>query len=168
MVTAQDDYALQSQALAGADMIKADALLTVASIIAGFGVTVFMFRLQRELQVFKEKEKTWLPVADWLVIGAVLVTLALVFSLLMRKEDANSDLTAQRAWCAVAIVLLAGYIPSILAHYNFLFWLRPSRGWYTRSEVAFVVVTVVAASLAYGWVMFDAEMAAFAKSWRQR
>ena len=134
-------------------MIKADALLTVASIIAGFGVTVLMFRLQRELQAFKEEGRTWLPVADWLVIGAVLVALALVVSLLIRKED--GDLTAQRAWCAVAIVLLAGYIPSILAHYNFLVWLTPDRPWLTRSEAALAAVTAVAASLAFICVMFS-------------
>jgi hypothetical protein len=43
--------------------------LAVASILSGFGISVFMFRVQRELQIrdIHPKEPNWLTWADYLV-----------------------------------------------------------------------------------------------------
>ena len=45
------------------------------ALISGFGVTVFMFRIQRELQVRTQHPywPNWLAWADYLVLGAILI-----------------------------------------------------------------------------------------------
>jgi hypothetical protein len=55
-----------------------DALVTAASIIAGFGSAVIAFRLERELDIEEKnverpkhrKEHRWIPVSHWLVVTA--------------------------------------------------------------------------------------------------
>lgn len=145
-------------------MIDPSALMTVASIVAGFGVAVIMFRLQRELNIsdknWERKSKdsgaelipTWIPLADMLVVVAVLVALLLVVVplLITQSEDV---LTTSAAWCAVAMVLLAGYVPAIVAHYRFIFWLHESRPHFTIIEAVIVVGTVIAAALVFDSVI---------------
>lgn len=46
-------------------MVDQGSLLNAASFISGFGVAVFVFRLQREINLAKR----WIPPADWLVIA---------------------------------------------------------------------------------------------------
>jgi hypothetical protein len=137
-------------------------LITVASIIAGFGVTVMMFRLQRELQISDENWKqrgegsqaatvpTWIPPADYLVIVAIIVSLlGGVLPLLISRDAIRLSSTA----CAAATILLAGYVPSILAHYRFIYWLHKSRGPFFVGEVVLVLVTFVSAGIlsCYVW-----------------
>jgi hypothetical protein len=141
--------------------ITEDTLMTVASIIAGFGVTVLMFRLQRELDISdkhwearrKSQEAvhtpTWIPLADWLAISAVLVALVV----LPLFVSTGADITAPKAWCAVSVVLLAGYILCIFAHYRFIFWLHHDRTYFMLPEIALFVATVVAAWLVYRFIM---------------
>ena len=128
-------------------------LITAASLIAGFGVTVLMFRLQRELQISDENWKqpenlhptpTWLALADYLVIVAILISLLFaVVPLLL-----SSSLRLPRVASLSATILLAGYVPSILAHYRFLYWLHKSRGPFLFWEVLLVLITFVSAAVA--------------------
>jgi len=61
-------------------MDRPEAYLTVASILSGFGVTVFMFRIQRELHVRDTHLQwpNWLAWADYLVLAAIVLSLILV------------------------------------------------------------------------------------------
>lgn len=96
-------------------------LIAVAAIIVGFGLTVIMFRVQRELDVQENRPKwpTWLAWSDYLII--VSVALALCFAIipllalppLTRLTEALAS-----AACVGAVILQAGYIPGILAHYR--------------------------------------------------
>src|ERR1700722_11256630 len=54
--------------------------LTVASILSGFGISVFMFRIQRELGVRDRHPEwpNWLAWADYLVLAAIVLSLSLV------------------------------------------------------------------------------------------
>lgn len=137
-----------------------DGLITVASLIAGFGVAVIMFRLQRELSISDENWRrrrddsgahitpTWVPFADYLVIGATLIALIGGVSPLLLPLD-DGRLRHAAAASAVATTLLAGYVPAILAHYRFIHWLDKRRPHFLIVEVCIVTATVIAAILEY-------------------
>jgi hypothetical protein len=133
-----------------------DYLVTAASIMAGFGSVFFAFRLQRELTVYdrnrdkNESEPTWIALADCLLIVAIIISLVFVVVPVVSAEKlAQASVERARAACAAAAIMIAGYIPSILAHYNFIFWLRPDRPNPTVSEALWVILTLVVAILVY-------------------
>jgi len=135
-----------------------DSLITAASIMAGFGSIFFAFRLERELHIadenrkkpIKEREITWIAFADWMLILAIIVSLvAVVVPLVSPGKLTDASLDRARAACAAAAVMIAGYIPSILAHYNFIRWLDKSRTNPTPLEGLCVFLTLLAALLVY-------------------
>jgi hypothetical protein len=97
-------------------------LVEVASAIAGFGSALLVFRIQRELQMRGKEETTWVPWADRLLLAATLVSLLLVILPLVALSFRPGILQSlPAASCAASVVMLAGYVPSILAHYRLLF-----------------------------------------------
>jgi fumarate reductase subunit D len=91
--------------------------LTVAGLLSGFGVTVLVFRIQREAQMATR----WIAWADFLVIAAILVSLLGVVLPLMAVEKPSANLLRfARSCCSAATVLLAGYPFAILDHYGIL------------------------------------------------
>lgn len=114
-------------------MADSGTLSTVASITSGFGVAMLFFRIQRELQMGKEGEPVWIPMADWLLVCATLVSLLLVIlPLVALSAPEGLLLRLPSAACSASSILVAGYILSILAHYRLLFG-RKRTG--PRSEV---------------------------------
>lgn len=139
-------------------MADPSTVASVGSIVSGFGVAAFLFRLQRELQIAeknhilpeKDRERNWIPVADWLIFGAVL--LALLFGvrpLLGPGEPSAETLRGAERACSASVVLLSGYLPAILAHYNFIYGLEKTRPNPTVLEIIFVILTVVGAFWVY-------------------
>lgn len=134
------------------------AYLTVASILSGFGVTVLMFRIQRELDV-REKHPdwpSWLAWADYLVIVSTALSLLLVVLPLVAVRNPNERLlSVAAASCASAAILLTAYIPAILDHYRIEIGTKRTayrhRGepW----ERLFVIGGFVVAALAFGWIV---------------
>ena len=65
-----------------------DALVTAASLIAGFGSAVIVFRLERELDIEDknadrpkpQKVHPWIPASDWLVVASSICALCLVMA----------------------------------------------------------------------------------------
>ena len=103
-------------------MSDSGTLSTVASIISGFGVAMLFFRIQRELQMQEKDEPIWIPAADWLLIGATLVSLLLVIlPIVAVNKDFPVAYRLASSACAASSILVAGYILSILAHYRLLF-----------------------------------------------
>jgi uncharacterized RDD family membrane protein YckC len=104
----------------------------------------------------EEKGETlWLPWADWLILIAVLLCVAFVTALLARVTPLRIAIAS--ATGAAAIVLEAGYIPSILAHYRTFFGKQRAKDQLPRergepAEMAFVILTGVAAVIAFGLV----------------
>jgi hypothetical protein len=97
-------------------------LLTVASVTAGFGIAALVFRIQRELQMAACNETTWVPKADWLLITATLLALLAVILPILMAGQMNSSVVALASIPAVfSVVLLAGYMFAILAHYRLIF-----------------------------------------------
>jgi hypothetical protein len=96
-------------------------IISASAIVAGFGVTAIMFRIQRELYVREVlKIKTlWLAWADYLVLTSVALAVFGATVPLIAVPQAPRSVTAVAAACSTAaLVLLAGYVPSILAHYR--------------------------------------------------
>jgi hypothetical protein len=66
-------------------------------------------------------ETTWIPWADRLVIGATLISLLAVIAPILTLGSGNlRALLVARAATLLSVILLAGYVPSILAHYRLL------------------------------------------------
>jgi len=95
--------------------------LTVASILTGFCISVFMFRIQRELRVRDEHPEwpNWLAWADYLVISAMLLSVLLVVLPLMAfPQPSRLVYSIAAASCGAAAILLLGYPFAILDHYQ--------------------------------------------------
>ena len=120
----------------GQAMNHQDVLVTAASIIAGFGSAVIAFRLERELDIEEKnvdrpshrKERHWIPVSDWLVVIASVGALCFVVAPLVAiPSPSDTTIRLASAVCSATAIMLAGYIPSILAHYHFIYGLTKER-----------------------------------------
>jgi len=104
-----------------------EAYLTVASILAGFGISILMFRIQRELHI-QEKypdAPNWLAWADYLVIASIGLSLLLVVVPLVALPGPGKNALALAAGsCAAAAILLAAYPLAILDHYRITIGVR--------------------------------------------
>ena len=100
--------------------MNGDSYLTVAGILAGFGVAVLMFRIQRELHVRETKPDwpNWLAWADYLVFGAILLSLLGVVLPLSVVGDTRRVLAVAAGSCGAAAVLICAYPFAILDHYR--------------------------------------------------
>lgn len=95
--------------------------LTVAGLISGFGITVFMFRIQRELQVRGQHPNwpNWLAWADYLVLAAIVIAITCVVQPLMFFQHPGVRVYAfARGGCAAASILMLAYPFAILDHYR--------------------------------------------------
>lgn len=135
-----------------------DVLVTAASIIAGFGAAVMAFRLERELDKEEKnegrpkhrREHHWIPASDWLVVTASVGALCFVVApLVATPMPSDTMMRFASATCSAMAIMLAGYIPSILAHYHFIYGLTEKRSNPTLWEGVFVVATVLAAATAF-------------------
>ena len=95
--------------------------LTVASILSGFGISVFMFRIQRELRVrdANPRSPNWLAWADYLILSAIVLSLLLVVLPLMAiPEPGRLVFSIAAGSCAAAALLVTAYPFAILDHYR--------------------------------------------------
>ena len=102
-------------------MVDDGSLAAIGAAIVGFGIVAFVFRVQRELQMREEGKRGWIPWADRLLIVVVTVSLLLVLFPIALAGGVSS-LWGRRlpaAACSASTVVLAGYIPALLAQYRF-------------------------------------------------
>jgi uncharacterized membrane protein YidH (DUF202 family) len=95
--------------------------LTVASILSGFSISVFMFRIQRELQLRERHPewRNWLAWADYLVIATIVLSLLLVvLPLVALPEPTEFQFSIAAGTCAATSLLLIAYPFAILDHYG--------------------------------------------------
>ncbi|MFC3740436.1 hypothetical protein [Paractinoplanes deccanensis] len=150
-------------------MVGDETLAALGSVIVGFGIAAFVFRLQRELHFLDEQRRAhqagepgpayWLPWADRLLIGVVTIGLLLVL-FPIALSGGTSTFWAGRVPAAAAsgsTVALAGYVPALLAHYRFgprparkWIWFGPSLKDRSAGEPAEKVVVLVSALLGIG------------------
>jgi hypothetical protein len=102
-------------------MPNTETLATVSSIVTAAGVTMLFFRVQRE-QVMKQRgEASWIPLADWLLIGATLTAVTLVLLPILLFDSAFLGRRLPTAGCTAALVALGGYLLALPAHYRLIF-----------------------------------------------
>lgn len=95
--------------------------LTVASILSGFCVSVFMFRIQRELGVRDRHPDwpNWLAWADYLIMATLVLLISLVIlPLVSVPAPSVVAYSIAAASCASASILLLAYPFAILDHYR--------------------------------------------------
>jgi hypothetical protein len=95
--------------------------LTVASILTGFSISVFMFRVQRELGVRDRHPNwpNWLAWADYLIISTIVLSVVLVILPLVAVPNPSRVIYSIAAGsCASASILLLAYPFAILDHYR--------------------------------------------------
>ena len=95
--------------------------LTVASILTGFCISVFMFRIQRELGVRDRHPNwpNWLAWADYLIIASIVASVLLVIVPLVAVPAPSRVIYSVAAGsCAAASILLLAYPFAILDHYR--------------------------------------------------
>ena len=95
--------------------------LTVSSILSGFCISVFMFRIQRELSVRDRHPEwqNWLAWADYLIIATLVLSLVfVVIPLVATPAPGETVFAIAGASCAAAAVLLLAYPFAILDHYR--------------------------------------------------
>jgi len=117
------------------EMDHQDVLVTAASIIAGFGSAVIAFRLERELDIEEKNED-----------GALCFVVA---PMVATPTPSHGMMRFSSAICSAMAIMLAGYIPSILAHYHFIYGLPKERTNPTFWEGVFVLATVLAGATAF-------------------
>ena len=119
-------------------------LANFASVIGAFGAAILIFRIQRELHMGEQGERVWIPLADWLIIIATLVSLLLVIIPLVTVDAASPHyLKLPMAACGAAAVLVSGYVFAILAHYR-IFFGRSRTGSRSLAEPLEIVFSTVA------------------------
>lgn len=130
-------------------------LATIASVISAFGSTALLFRVQRENDMRSKQERVWLPVADWLLMIATLASLLFV----LVPVAAGLPLVIPATASVISSICVAGYIPSILAHYRIVFGGARSgpRSNPEPLELAFVLATVAIALSFSGWLLCRAQ-----------
>jgi hypothetical protein len=144
--------------------LSAEAYLTVASITAGFGVTVFMFRVQRELTFENNPDDTRLAWADYLILASIsLALVGAVLPLMLAPDPGPICYRLAAASCAASSVLLLAYPFAILDHYRIEWGKRrfrtsPSHAKGEPLEKALVVVSAVVAALLFAGILLSSIM----------
>jgi hypothetical protein len=94
-------------------------LAAIDATIVGFGIVVFMFRIQRMLEERDQDKEGRFPWADRLLIGIVTVSVLLVLFPIALVGSVSSFWGGRlpAAACSASTIALAGYIPALLAHY---------------------------------------------------
>jgi hypothetical protein len=100
------------------DSIKMGEVWTAAAVLIGFQVTVFLWRLQRELELARRKGPNWFPPADYLNLFSLLTaSLVLVLPTIIPAMAARG---AARV-LALSVILFVGYPFALVGHYGLLF-----------------------------------------------
>ena len=131
-------------------LMQPEGYLSVASILSGFGVTVLMFRIQRELDVRERHPDwpNWLARADYLILASIFVSLLLVVLPIVSIEDPGEVVLAFSAGsCAAAVVLLAAYPLAILDHYRIELGAK-RKGKRNKGEPGETIIVIVGAAIA--------------------
>ncbi len=128
-------------------------LIAVAAIVIGFGMTAMMFRTQRELWV-KENHPDWplwLACADYLIIVSVVLAIVTVVLILWAPAVTANRRAAAAAASVAALILQAGYIPAVFAHYRIWFGVNRAgdRQAGEPAERAIVYLTIAFAAVAF-------------------
>ena len=124
--------------------MSVDAVINVSALIAGFGMMMLYFRIERELKMRERGEPIWIPWADWLLISASVISLtAVILPLLLLDQHVASYLVEiTKLACSISILFVVGYFFSILTHYR-LIWGGGRKGPRQNPEPSEKVVIII-------------------------
>lgn len=88
---------------------------TAAGVLIGFQVTLFVWRISREVEVGKEGDITWLPPADILNLLSMVIAIAGVFVLPI-LDLANVNVI--KFSFGLAVLLFVSYPFALAGHYD--------------------------------------------------
>lgn len=114
------------------------ALWSPAIMLLGFQLTLLAFRLSRDQRLGSEGKPVYLPLAEWLNLGSMLLT---VFGVLVPSLLGLSNPRFAKYVFAMALALLGGYPLAVSSHYD-LFAANPAT---TAPEKRAVKITVAVA-----------------------
>ncbi|MBL7809285.1 MAG: hypothetical protein JNN28_15805 [Saprospiraceae bacterium] len=91
-------------------------LLQIAGILIGFQITIFTFRMTRELTL--KRKKRWFPLPDFINLLSVLITVIFVFLYPLKNMETFDLKTCQKLF-GFAILLFIIYPFALIGHYEF-------------------------------------------------
>jgi hypothetical protein len=119
---------------------------SAAGVIVGFQVAAFTLRINREVAVRERRGQTWLPVADYVNLASLAITLVGVF--VAPIIGLYKEIPAARA-LGLALVLLACYPFAVAGHYELLTFKHPKidpkdPDYFPRHEKVAIAITLFA------------------------
>jgi hypothetical protein len=139
-----------------------------ASVILGFQLLAFSWRIQREAELQRQEKPTWLPVADKLNLAAILVNIIGTFLLPIAGHNERPEYAL-----AFSLILFATYPLALAAHYELFFRHWNRKRYFPRQEriiadvliacfavaafyrsrwcLGVILIALLVALLAYGW-----------------
>src|SRR5687767_13411569 len=91
------------------------SLWSPALILLGFQLTLLSMRIGREQRMGDAGKPVWIPLAEWLNLGSMMIT---VFLVIVPSLLGLSDVKFTRFCFAVSVGLLGGYPFALSAHYD--------------------------------------------------
>ena len=121
-------------------------LLVAISVLVGFQVTLFIWRIDREVEK-KPEQRSWLPPSDWL--GGLSMLCFVVGGLLLPIIGMVDIQTAKKLF-GLGALLTMGHIFGLVGHYELLTIKVRTHVWFPRQER--IVLSVFAAlMILYCW-----------------
>jgi len=105
-------------------------LLVATSVLVGFQVTLFIWRIDREVEK-KPEQHSWLPPSDWL--GGLSMLCFVVGGLLLPIVGAVDFQTAKNL-CGLGALLTIGHLFGLVGHYELFTIKSRSHAWFPRQE----------------------------------
>jgi hypothetical protein len=90
-------------------------LQQMAGILIGFQITIFTFRITRELNL--DRKQRWFPLPDFINLISVLITVLFIF-IYPLKTNKNIDLLLCKDLFGLSILLFVIYPFALVGHYD--------------------------------------------------
>ena len=124
------------------EAIQLSHIWAAAAVLAGFQITAFTWRINREIDMEAEYEPTWLTLSDLFVAASFLVVVIFVFAAPL-KETVSTETAAR--FLGVSLFIFATHLFVKAGHYNlYCSWGKKSpRDRLTKQECAAAVASAI-------------------------
>lgn len=102
------------------------------------------WRLEREAAMSERGGTTWLPMAEWLNLAALVIV---VFGVFVLPIGGFASARIPRALLGLSLILFVGHAFALIGHYELFTRGRTpeARGWLPRQEIVAIALTLLAA-----------------------
>ena len=118
-------------------------LLVAISVLIGFQVTLFIWRIDREVEK-KHEQRSWLPASDWL---GGLSMLCFVGGGLLLPIIGVADIQTAKKLFGLGALLTIGHLFGLVGHYELLTMKVRTHAWFPRQErcvlSVFAILTIL-------------------------